>query len=200
MTPAGTRSYSLEPKDLGIPRCEIADLAGGAATHNANLLMVLSAPPEVCWSSPSCCRAFRAAHSDPQNCTVLSGAVQRLMSSCTHYLQDVFGGERQKKQNEAVADALNLTAGAADGSCRVHMLPLVESLNALIDAAQDVFGGERNAIADALNLNAGVALHAANVASSPTEGVAMAQEAQRSGSCCMEDCIDECKCLPAIKP
>jgi hypothetical protein len=44
-----------------------------------------------------------------------------------------------------------------------------------------VFGGERNAIADALNLNAGVALHAADVASTPAEGVARAQEAQRSG-------------------
>lgn len=47
---------------------------------------------------------------------------------------------------------------------------------------QDVFGGERNAIADALNLNAGVALHAANMAASPAEGVAAAQEAQRSGA------------------
>ena len=34
------RTYSLEPKDLGIPRCEIKDLAGGDAAHNANLLMV----------------------------------------------------------------------------------------------------------------------------------------------------------------
>lgn len=40
MTPAGTRSYNLEPQDLGIPRCEIADLAGGDAAYNANLLMV----------------------------------------------------------------------------------------------------------------------------------------------------------------
>jgi anthranilate phosphoribosyltransferase len=37
------------------------------------------------------------------------------------------------------------------------------------------------AVADALNLNAGVALAAAQVASSPAEGVAMAQEAQRAG-------------------
>ncbi len=36
-------------------------------------------------------------------------------------------------------------------------------------------------MADALNLNAGVALAAAKVASSPKEGVAMAQEAQRAG-------------------
>ncbi len=34
------RTYTLEPKDLGIPRCEIADLAGGDAAYNANLLMV----------------------------------------------------------------------------------------------------------------------------------------------------------------
>lgn len=39
----------------------------------------------------------------------------------------------------------------------------------------DVFGGARGAVADALNLNAGVALAAAEVASSPAEGVAMAQ-------------------------
>jgi len=46
---------------------------------------------------------------------------------------------------------------------------------------RDVFAGERNAVADALCLNAGVALAAAEVASSPEEGIAMAQEAQRSG-------------------
>lgn len=39
----------------------------------------------------------------------------------------------------------------------------------------DVFGGARGAVADALNLNAGVALAAAEIASSPAEGVAMAQ-------------------------
>lgn len=36
-------------------------------------------------------------------------------------------------------------------------------------------------VADALNLNAGYALAAAKVASSPAEGVAMAQEVQRAG-------------------
>lgn len=46
---------------------------------------------------------------------------------------------------------------------------------------KDVFGGSRNAVADALNLNAGVALAAAQVASDVKEGIAMAQEAQRSG-------------------
>ena len=61
----------------------------------------------------------------------------------------------------------------------LHFLP-VKHLS-VRDVQQDVFGGERNAIADALNLNAGVALHAADVASSPAEGVARAQEAQRSG-------------------
>ena len=40
VSPAGTRTYSLEPKDLGIPRCEIADLAGGDPPFNARLLMV----------------------------------------------------------------------------------------------------------------------------------------------------------------
>lgn len=52
-------------------------------------------------------------------------------------------------------------------------------LNARI--LKDVFGGSRNAVADALNLNAGVALAAARVASDVKEGIAMAQEAQRSG-------------------
>jgi len=36
-------------------------------------------------------------------------------------------------------------------------------------------------VADALNLNAGVALAAAQIAPDPATGVAMAQEAQRSG-------------------
>ena len=44
-----------------------------------------------------------------------------------------------------------------------------------------MFGGARGAVADALNLNAGVSLAAANVAADAAEGVAMAQEAQRSG-------------------
>ena len=81
---AARRSYQLEPKDLGIPRCAVEDLAGGDAALNAKILM-------------------------------------------------------------------------------------------------DAFGGGRGAVADALNLNAGVALAAANVARDAKEGVAMAQEAQRSG-------------------
>lgn len=76
--------YSLDPADLGIPRCEVADLAGGDAATNAAIL-------------------------------------------------------------------------------------------------RDVFGGARGAVADALVLNAGYALAAAGVAGGPAEGVAMAQEAQRSG-------------------
>ena len=46
---------------------------------------------------------------------------------------------------------------------------------------QDVFAGQKGAVADAMNLNAGVALAAAGIAKSPAEGVAMAQEVQRSG-------------------
>lgn len=84
VTQQGKRSYSLEPQDLGIPRCTVQDLAGGDAALNARILM-------------------------------------------------------------------------------------------------DVFGGAQGPVADALNLNAGVALAAANVASDAKEGVAMAQEAQRSG-------------------
>ncbi|PSC73271.1 anthranilate phosphoribosyltransferase [Micractinium conductrix] len=84
VTQQGKRSYSIEPRDLGIPRCSVEDLAGGDAKLNASILM-------------------------------------------------------------------------------------------------DVFGGARGAVADALNLNAGVALAAATVAADAKEGVAMAQEAQRSG-------------------
>lgn len=84
VTQQGKRSYSLEPLELGIPRCCVEDLAGGDAALNARILM-------------------------------------------------------------------------------------------------DVFGGARGPVADALNLNAGVALAAATVASDAKEGVAMAQEAQRSG-------------------
>lgn len=46
---------------------------------------------------------------------------------------------------------------------------------------RDVFGGQQGPVADALCLNAGVALAAAGVASTPHEGVAMAQEVQRAG-------------------
>ena len=46
-------------------------------------------------------------------------------------------------------------------------------LNAAI--LRDVFGGARGAVADALCLNAGVALAATDLASTPAEGVAMAQ-------------------------
>ena len=47
------------------------------------------------------------------------------------------------------------------------------ALNASI--LMDVFGGMRGPVADALCLNAGVALAAATVADSPSEGVQMAQ-------------------------
>ncbi|KAI7841008.1 hypothetical protein COHA_005236 [Chlorella ohadii] len=84
VTQQGKRSYQLEPRDLGIPRCTVQDLAGGDAALNAQILM-------------------------------------------------------------------------------------------------DVFGGAQGPVADALNLNAGVALAAATVAADAKEGVAMAQEVQRSG-------------------
>ncbi|KAK9806087.1 hypothetical protein WJX72_000598 [[Myrmecia] bisecta] len=53
------------------------------------------------------------------------------------------------------------------------------TLNATI--LRDVFGGQKGAVADALCLNAGVALAACDVAKDAAEGIAMAQEAQRSG-------------------
>jgi len=53
------------------------------------------------------------------------------------------------------------------------------ALNAQI--LKDVFGGARGPVADALNLNAGVALAACQVAPTPRDGVALAQEVQRSG-------------------
>lgn len=84
VSPAGTKRYSLDPRDVGIPRCSVEDLKGGDAALNARIL-------------------------------------------------------------------------------------------------RDVFGGARGPVADALCLNAGYALAAAQVAASPAEGVAMAQEAQRAG-------------------
>lgn len=97
---ATSRSYFIEPQDLGIPRCSVEDLKGGDAHLNATILKV--------------------------------------------------------------------------GSTVAHIV----RFNALL---QDVFGGARGAVADALNLNAGVALAACSVAGDVVEGVAMAQEAQRSG-------------------
>ncbi|CAK0731729.1 hypothetical protein CVIRNUC_000035 [Coccomyxa viridis] len=38
VTPQGTRSYRLDPLDLGIKRCEVKDLAGGDARLNASIL------------------------------------------------------------------------------------------------------------------------------------------------------------------
>lgn len=39
VTPDSLRRYSLDPLTLGIPRCEVADLAGGDAKLNAQILM-----------------------------------------------------------------------------------------------------------------------------------------------------------------
>jgi anthranilate phosphoribosyltransferase len=39
VTPRGIKEYSLDPSDVGIPRCEVADLAGGDAKLNAKILM-----------------------------------------------------------------------------------------------------------------------------------------------------------------
>ena len=38
VTPAGTKAYSFDPKDVGIPPCELSDLAGGDAKLNAQML------------------------------------------------------------------------------------------------------------------------------------------------------------------
>lgn len=35
-----SRSYFIEPQDLGIPRCTVEDLKGGDATLNATILKV----------------------------------------------------------------------------------------------------------------------------------------------------------------
>ena len=40
MTPEGTRHYTLDPLELGIPRCEVQDLKGGDAILNAQILQV----------------------------------------------------------------------------------------------------------------------------------------------------------------
>jgi anthranilate phosphoribosyltransferase len=39
VTPAGTKAYSFNPRDVGIPPCELSDLAGGDAKLNAQILM-----------------------------------------------------------------------------------------------------------------------------------------------------------------
>ncbi|CAI5974756.1 unnamed protein product [Closterium sp. NIES-64] len=54
-----------------------------------------------------------------------------------------------------------------------------KALNAQL--LRDAFGGQQGAIADALVLNAGTGLAACGVAKDVGEGIAMAQEAQRSG-------------------
>jgi Glycosyl transferase family, a/b domain len=140
------RTYSLEPKDLGIPRCEIKDLAGGDAAHNANLLMV-AAPSAGCLLLQSCLIIAIACSPPPS----------------------------------AIHASICVSAGLWDVALWGPRFGLLVKHLSVRDVQQEVFGGERNAIADALNLNAGVALHAADVASSPAEGVARAQEAQRSG-------------------
>lgn len=38
VTPAGTKAYSFNPRDVGIPECELSDLAGGDAKLNARML------------------------------------------------------------------------------------------------------------------------------------------------------------------
>lgn len=38
VTPSGTKRYSLEAKDVGIPSCEVADLKGGDRVYNAAIL------------------------------------------------------------------------------------------------------------------------------------------------------------------
>jgi anthranilate phosphoribosyltransferase len=39
VTPSGIKEYSLDPLDVGIPRCDVADLAGGDPKLNAKILM-----------------------------------------------------------------------------------------------------------------------------------------------------------------
>ena len=38
VTPEGRRAFKLDPLDLGIPRCNVEDLAGGDAAFNAKIL------------------------------------------------------------------------------------------------------------------------------------------------------------------
>ena len=38
VTPSGTRAYTLNPAELGIPRCRLEDLKGGDAATNAAIL------------------------------------------------------------------------------------------------------------------------------------------------------------------
>jgi anthranilate phosphoribosyltransferase len=38
VTPQGVRTYSFDPKDVGVPECELSDLRGGDASLNARML------------------------------------------------------------------------------------------------------------------------------------------------------------------
>merc|ERR1719223_888427 len=38
VTPGGVKTYAFDPKDVGIPACELSDLRGGDAAHNARML------------------------------------------------------------------------------------------------------------------------------------------------------------------
>ena len=38
VTPAGVKNYSFNPRDVGIPECDLSDLAGGDAALNATML------------------------------------------------------------------------------------------------------------------------------------------------------------------
>ena len=131
------RAYSLEPLDLGIPRCEVEDLAGGDAALNARIL-----------------QARR-----------LGVAGARVAA--------------RKGAQRGLASAVPHARGTSRPTRAPH--PPRRQRPPLPLPSQDVFGGARGAVADALCLNAGVALAAANVAADAQEGVAMAQEAQRSG-------------------
>ena len=47
VTSEGTRHYTLDPLELGIPRCQVADLKGGDAALNAQILRVCKFQPIV---------------------------------------------------------------------------------------------------------------------------------------------------------
>lgn len=76
---AGKRSYSLEPQDLGIPRCTVQDLAGGDAALNARILMV-GGRATACSACLALCRVDCGQTSCMAHCSAVWAALHQLLA------------------------------------------------------------------------------------------------------------------------